>query len=149
MTLSPLAPDDIGEVMRLERRPGYEAFVGRWTAEAHAAEMASPRARYFGLRQDGGLAGFVILQELDLPTVLLRRIAVDTAERGVGGRLLGAISDWVFGETHAQALRLEVAHGNDRAHHVYVRAGYEDDGQDDVHVFMRLPRERWAGGRRR
>ena len=62
--------------MRLERRPGYEAFVGRWEAQEHAAEMASPAARYFGLRDGAALRGFVILQELDRPVALLRRIAV-------------------------------------------------------------------------
>ena len=30
MPLSPLSPADIPQVMRIERLPGYDAFVGRW-----------------------------------------------------------------------------------------------------------------------
>src|ERR671921_716212 len=62
MLLSPLMQADIPEVMRLERLPGYDAFIGRWEADEHAAEMASPDARYFGVRQGRRLAAFLILQ---------------------------------------------------------------------------------------
>ena len=40
MLLSPLTPADIAEVMRIERLPGYEATVGRFEADEHAAQMA-------------------------------------------------------------------------------------------------------------
>jgi RimJ/RimL family protein N-acetyltransferase len=144
MTLAPLTPADIPEIMRIERLPGYDAVVGRWEAEAHAAEMASPDARYFGERNGAGLAGFVILQELRAPCVVLRRIAVAEPERGVGGRLVRAAMDWTFATTPAQALRLDVALGNPRAKHVYVREGFEQYGRDEVHELMRIPRGRWA-----
>src|SRR4051812_2986213 len=101
--LSPLTPADIAEVMRIERLPGYDAFVGRFEADEHARQMASPDVRYVGIRDGDGLAGFVILQELDLPTVLLRRIAVSGVEAGVGTRLVRGVMDWVFAETSAEA----------------------------------------------
>ena len=143
-----LTPADIPEIMRLERRPGYEAFVGRWEADEHAAEMASPLARYFGLRDGDRLAGFVMLQELDQPVVLLRRIAVDTVSQGVGGRLLRGVMDWVFRETAAEGLRLDVLPANARARRAYAREGFEDDGEAVIHglphVLMSIPRARWA-----
>lgn len=74
--LAPLDASDIAEVMRIERLPGYESVVGRWTAEEHAVELASPDARYLGLREGGGVAGFVIFQKVREPAVRLRRIAV-------------------------------------------------------------------------
>lgn len=143
MDLSPLTPADIAEVMRIERTPGYDAFVGRFEADEHARQMASPDVRYFGLRDGGGLAGFVILQQMDQPTVLLRRIAVSAVEGGVGTRLVRGVMDWVFAETPAEGLRLEVALDNPRAKHVYAREGFEEHGADAVHYFMRIPRARW------
>jgi RimJ/RimL family protein N-acetyltransferase len=143
-TLADLTPPDIPEVMRIERLPGYDAVVGRWGAEEHAAEMASPDARYFGLRHRDGLAGFVILQELRQPTILLRRIAVSEVERGVGTRLVRGVMDWVFATTPALALKLDVALGNPRAKHVYEREGFIDYGVDEVHYLMSIPRTRWA-----
>ena len=44
--LTPIDDADVPELMRIEHLPGYDAFVGRWTAEEHAAERASPDARY-------------------------------------------------------------------------------------------------------
>lgn len=147
--LSPLTPADISEVMRLERLPGYDAFIGRFEAEEHAAQFASPEARYFGLRDGAGLAGFVILQEFNAPTILLRRIAVAEPGGGRGTALLRAIMDWVFENTTAEALKLDVALGNPRAKHVYEREGLEQYDVDDVHYFMRIPRARWAALRGR
>jgi hypothetical protein len=57
MDLSPVTPADIPEVMRIERTPGYDAVVGRFDAEEHAAQMASPTVRYVGIRDGDGLGG--------------------------------------------------------------------------------------------
>lgn len=143
MDLTFLAPADIAEVMRIERTPGYEAVVGRFEADEHARQMASGDVRYFGIRDGAGLAGFVILQELDVPVVLLRRIAVSAVERGVGTRLVRGAMDWVFAETSAEGLRLDVALGNPRARHVYEREGFEVYDEDEIHYFLRVSRGRW------
>lgn len=145
--LSHLSPADIAEVMRIERLPGYDAFIGRFEADEHAAQMASPDARYFGLRNGAGLDGFVILQEFRQPTVLLRRIAVAEPGGGRGTALLRAIMDWVFEETPAEALKLDVALGNPRARHVYEREGFAQYDVDEVHYFLKIPRERWTARR--
>ncbi len=142
--LSPLTPDDIPEVMRLERVPEYDAFIGRFEAEEHAAEFASPEARYFGLRDGDRLAGFVILQELSAATVLLRRIAVAQPGVGHGAALLRATMDWVFEETPATGLKLDVVLSNPRARRVYEREGFEHYDVDDVHHYLSISRERWA-----
>lgn len=144
MDLSPLTPDDIPEVMRIERMPGYDAVVGRFTAEEHAEQFASADACYFGLRDGERLLGFVIMQEIREPTVLLRRIAVGEPERGVGTRLVRGVMDWTFETTNAQALKLDVHLENPRARHVYEREGFTQYDEDDVHYFMSIPRARWA-----
>ena len=129
--------------MRLERLPGYEVTVGRFEADEHAAQMARPDVRYVGVREGSGLAGFVILQELDQPTVLLRRIAVSRQDGGVGSWLVAAVMDWVFSHTAAEGLRLSVMLDNSRGRFVYRRQGFAEYDQDDIHYFMRVPRERW------
>jgi RimJ/RimL family protein N-acetyltransferase len=142
--LGPIAADDLPALMRIERSPGYEDLVGRWERDVHEAEMASPDARYLGWREDGGLVGFVILQELDAPVVLLRRIAVAAPGAGTGTALLRATMDWVFGTTGAEALRLHVHHGNERAGRVYVREGFDGVDADESGINMQVSRAEWA-----
>ena len=143
--LVPLEPADIPEVMRIERLPGYEAFIGRWDLGEHTTEMASPDARYFGVRDSGRLTGFVILQKFREPSVRLRRIAVDGVERGLGTQVLREVMDRVFETTAATALHLDVHVDNARAHHVYVREGFVERGRfDELHRLMEIPRARWA-----
>ena len=147
MSLAVLTAADIAEVMRIERLPGYGHFVHGWTEEAHAAELASPDARYFGARQGDGLAGFVILQHVRQPVIRLRRIAVAEPDRGTGTRLLRAVTDWVFETTPAEAMVLGVALGNARGRHVYERERWVVEGEDHEHFNMRVTRELWADSR--
>jgi RimJ/RimL family protein N-acetyltransferase len=150
MALSPLSAADIPEVMRIERLPGYEAFIGRWEADEHAEQMASPDVRYFGVRDGERLAAFVILQKFREPSVRLRRIAVDGVERGLGTTILREVMDRVFDSSPATALHLDVHVDNARAHHVYVREGFLGQGQvDAVHRLMEIRRDRWAALRGR
>lgn len=150
MTLAPLTPADIPEVMRIERLPGYDAYLGRWDADEHAAELASTDARYFGEREGAGLAGFVILQRFREPSVRLRRIAVDGVERGMGTRIVRDVMDWVFERSDATALHLDVHVDNARARHVYAREGFIDQGQFDAHHrLMEISRADWMARRGR
>jgi GNAT superfamily N-acetyltransferase len=142
--LEPLAEADLPEVMRIERLPGYGDFVHPWGRAQHDAELASPDARYFGVRTGPGLAGFAILQDVRQPQVRLRRIAVGAPGGGTGTRLLRAVMDWTFGETAAEALWLHVAAENARARHVYEREGFAPVGRDDeLHDRMRITRAQW------
>ncbi|MES3026502.1 MAG: GNAT family N-acetyltransferase [Pseudomonadota bacterium] len=145
-----LSEEDLAEVMRIERQPGYDAFIHSWTAEVHAAEMASPDARYFGRRSADGLAGFAILQKLREPIVRLRRIAVDSPGASVGTPLLRDLIDWLFETSNAQALDLHVRPDNHRARHVYGREGFiEGGGEDLLDEGMILTRPAWAALSRR
>lgn len=148
--LVPLTADDVAEVMRIERLPGYEGFVGTWPAEEHEAERTSPDARYLGLRDGKGLAGFVIFQKVREPVIRLRRIAVGATDKGTGTHILRAALDWAFATfPAAEAITLGVARPNDRARHIYLREGFVDDGEDEVHFNMVLTRKRWAEARRK
>jgi ribosomal protein S18 acetylase RimI-like enzyme len=148
--LTVAAAADIAEIMRIERLPGYDAFVGRWTAEEHAAELASPAARYFTWREDQRVAGFAILQKYTEPQVQLRRIAVDDPGAGAGTRLLRAVIDSLFETSPAEAVDLQVRPENGRARKVYLREGFVSLGAGDPeHEQMLLTREVWAALPRR
>ena len=124
------APEDIPAIMAIERLPGYDALVGRWEADKHRAEMASPGIAYLALREGGRLAGFAILLGLDDPNkrAHLKRIAVAEPGRGDGARLLRGVIDHVFAETDTNRLDLDVFAGNERAKRAYERAGFTAEG---------------------
>jgi RimJ/RimL family protein N-acetyltransferase len=140
-----LTPSDIDEVMRIERLPGYDAFIGRFTDEEHATEFASPDARYLGYRRGAGLAGFVIVQEFTAEVVLLRRIAVDQTGEGTGSALFRAAVDWIFANTKAAAVKLHVRPENHRARHIYLREGFTRHGEDPASEYLSVSRARWDG----
>jgi RimJ/RimL family protein N-acetyltransferase len=144
-----LSEDDLDEVMRIERLPGYDAFVGRFEWDEHRTELLSTTAQYLGRRKPGGLEGFAILQQFDQPEILLRRIAVETPGSGAGTRLLCDVMDWTFNTTAATRLDLNVRPTNLRARRVYFREGFEDVGFGDEHHKMAIPRERWSSLRAR
>ena len=142
--LVPLTPADIAEVMRIERLPGYDAFIGQFSADEHAAELASPDARYLGYRRDGGLVGFVIIQEFTAEVVLLRRIAVGQTGEGAGSALFRAAVDWIFANTPAEAVKLHVRPENHRARHIYLREGLTRHGEDPASEYLSVTRARWG-----
>ena len=149
--LVPIANGDIPGIMRIERLPGYDAFIGRWSAEEHAAELAVPTSRYYGWRaSDGRLAGFTIFQKFDQPVIQLRRIAIDTPGGGAGTRLLRAALDRVLETTPATAIDLQVRTDNARARRVYLREGFVPEGEGaPEHDRMVLTRGAWAALPRR
>lgn len=140
-----LSPDDIAEIMRLERGEGYEGLVGRWEAEEHRAEMTKATSRYVGFRNTaGGLDGFVMFQELDLRVALLRRIAVGAPGQGVGGRLLRAAVSWALAQGPYTGVRLQVRDINARARRAYEREGFAFTGNDEGdHLEMLVTRTAW------
>lgn len=123
-------PEDIPAIMAIERRPGYDALVGRWDQAQHRAEMAKPSTRYFALREAGALAGFAIVLGLDDANARahLKRIAVAEPGRGDGARLLRGLIDGLFAETEVNRLDLDVFTGNDRAKKAYETAGFLAEG---------------------
>ena len=123
-------PEDIPALMAVERLPGYDALVGRWEADKHGAEMASPSSLYFALREGGRLAGFAIVLDIGDPNrrAHLKRIAVAEPGRGDGARLLRGLIDHLFTETATNRLDLDVFVENDRARRAYEKAGFTAEG---------------------
>ncbi len=130
LTIARATLADIPDVMRLERGDGFEHLVGRWSAEQHAAEMATSGSRYLAARSETGIEGFVLLQELDDPNgcATLRRIAVAQPGEGLGARLLDAAQEEAFGSADVHRLQLRVYPENPRARRAYARAGFVEEG---------------------
>lgn len=123
---------DIPLLMELERMPGFDRLVGRWSAEEHAAEMAKPSARYFLMRDDAGEpVGFVMIQGLgDVhKKAHLRRIAVARPGSGTGPRLMSAVLDWLYANTDVNRIDLDVYVENERAKRSYEKCGFQVEGR--------------------
>ena len=110
MNVEVAVPADIPAIMAIERGPGFETLVGRWTHEQHAAEMAKASVRYLVLRNGAEIEGFTLLQRVGEPDarVHLKRIAVGEPGVGTGSRLLAAAVDWLFSNTSTNRLDLDV-----------------------------------------
>ena len=131
MLLRPATVADLDFVAATERLPGYELLTARWSRAEHATALARDDTRYLVAGRPGGeLEGFAILQPLRDPHegAKLRRICVTQPGSGFGQPLLAAVIDWVFSTTDNERLWLDVFAHNERARHVYRRAGLREDG---------------------
>ena len=122
---------DIPAIMAVERTPGFENLVGRWSHEEHAAEMAKASARYLLAREAGEVIGFAMIQGLGDThcKAHLRRIAVSRPGSGLGTELLRAVLKWVYRETDVNRLDLDVYVNNERARRSYEKAGFTAEGR--------------------
>jgi diamine N-acetyltransferase len=122
---------DIPAIVAIERSPGFDGLVGRWSHEEHAAEMRKRSARYFVLRDSGDVIGFALVQRLGEPDgrVHLKRIAVRDVGAGAGSRLLRAALDWLFTNSDTNRVDLDVYVENERARRAYEKVGFQVEGR--------------------
>jgi RimJ/RimL family protein N-acetyltransferase len=129
--LRPAQSADIPFIMATERIPGFEKFVGRWSEKEHLAALRAPDYAYFlGMNAAGERMAFAIIRDLHDAhgNVCLKRMAVPAPGKGVGSRFLGTVVRWVFTETEAYRLWLDVLADNARARHVYLSHGFFEEG---------------------
>jgi len=133
VSLTPATGSDLDLVMTLERAPGFREFMLPWPQEKHQHAMADPTYRYLLIESNYEAAkdarGFVILQVLgeDRPAVEIIRIAANPPGRGIGEQALELIKSMAFEELGARKLWLDVFDYNERARHVYRKAGFVDE----------------------
>jgi RimJ/RimL family protein N-acetyltransferase len=151
-------PADIPAIMAIERTPGFEDYVGRWSEEQHSAEMAKDSSRYFVLRDEGGaVQAFAIFQKIGDPDlrVHLKRIVASEAGQGAGSRLLQSALDWLYTETETNRVDLDLFVENERARRAYEKLGFVVEGRlRDYHrsvdgrlrdaLIMSILRKDWA-----
>ena len=121
---------DIPGIIAIEQIPDYRQYIGSWTFEEHRRTMESADVEYLVAVREDVLAGFAILQGLrsEHRSILLRRIAVDTPQRGLGRELLRAVMDRVFRHHGAHRLWLDVFVTNTRARRLYANCGFREEG---------------------
>ena len=122
---------DLDAIMAIERRPGYEDFVGRSPRAEHEEMLSSPRYVYLlGYEATETPFAFGILRDPDDPNgnVYLKRVAVDVPGEGRGGRFLSAVIDWVFALTLPHRFYLDCFVDNARARRAYEKLGFSHDG---------------------
>lgn len=163
MALESATPEDIPAIMAIERNPAYELFIGSFSAEEHAARLASTNDHYLVWREDGRVQAFAILSKLAEPhgVVLLKRLGAARTDTGLSRRMMPVLVDRVFEQFAANRFELDVAVLNPRATHIYRREGFVHEGTvrevyrfrdgayHSSHLFAMLRREWEALPRRR
>jgi RimJ/RimL family protein N-acetyltransferase len=130
VTIRPATVGDIPFVMATERAPGFENLVGRSDEAQHRQDIAGPGVAYLIGEHDGVSKGFAIVRGLDdaFGNVYLKRIAVREPGTGFGHRFLRAVIGWSFARPETHRFWLDVFLHNERARHVYRKAGLREDG---------------------
>ncbi len=131
MTLRPATVADIGAIMRIERLPGYDMFIGASSRAEHEAMLVSADGALRVWDVDGAVRGFAMLTKLtnEHGVVQLKRVAVDTPGGGMGAALVQAVIEHVFTTTPAHRLELDTSAENPRARHVYEKLGFVHEGR--------------------
>lgn len=126
LALRAAEPADIAFIRSLEQRDDYAAFIYRWSQDQHEASLAAPDKRtLIGEDAAGVPVGFAILENFDEETVpYLVRMAVARPGEGLGRALLAEVCDWVFAQSDAPRLELDVFEDNLRAQALYRRLGF-------------------------
>ncbi len=121
---------DIAFIMATERRPGYQALVGRWEEDAHRVAFADIGFRYFIGEAGGTPVGFALLREWASPGRItgIKRLAVSEPGQGHGSLMLHGVIDAVFEQTDAHRLWIGAFPENQRARRAYRNAGFAEEG---------------------
>lgn len=118
-----------------------DAFLGKFTPEAWAAEYHDPRYRFRVAEVDREVVGYLKLGPSALPyettaqAIELRQLYVLKPHHGTG--LAAALTDWGIAEARRQGneeLYLTVYTDNHRAKRFYERYGFEEVGRYDFMV---------------
>lgn len=121
---------DIPAIMDIERQPGFELLVGRWTAEEHLRNISHHGYLYLVHDDEKGVpAAFAALTGMGdaKGEVLLNRMIVRTPGKGVGTFFLKAVMTAVFDGAPTQRLWLRVLPENERALRLYRRQGFMEE----------------------
>ena len=129
--LRPASVDDIDAIMRIERLPGYDMFIGASSRGEHEAMLMSADGALRVWEVEGAVRGFAMLTKLTNAhgVVQLKRIAVDAPGAGMGAAFVQAMIDHVFMTTPAHRLELDTSAENPRARRVYEKLGFVHEGR--------------------
>jgi ribosomal protein S18 acetylase RimI-like enzyme len=121
---------DIPAIMDIERQPGYDQLVGRWSAEQHLENISKPGYLYFVHDDSEGMPiAFAALSGMGASKgeVLINRLMVKTPGRGTGKIFLREIMTVVFEGAPTSRLWLRVRPENERALRLYRAQGFAEE----------------------
>ena len=123
--IRPMQAEDIKALAELEK----ECFESPWSENSLSAELEKTEARFFVLRQDGEICGYIGADNI-LGQVFITNIAVKAQHRrrGFGERLLRQLILQSRFE-NAQLVTLEVRVSNSSAIALYEKCGFKNVGE--------------------
>ena len=124
MTTRPLSPFDAAEMADLEKR----CFSLPWSLQSIQFELQNPIARYFGVFDEGRLAGYAGMQIiLDEGYITNVATAPEARRRGIADALLKELLA-VGIQRGLRFITLEVREGNAAARGLYEKHGFVSVG---------------------
>ncbi|MHB8304236.1 MAG: GNAT family N-acetyltransferase [Acidobacteriaceae bacterium] len=129
--LRPATDHDLSVILALERVPTFHAMVGTWPEQEHRRALQDADMRYLMvLNAASETAGFAILRGILSPhrSIEMKRFVIAAPGGGLGQWALSALMDHAFHTLHAHRLWLDVFEDNERALHVYRKAGFQQEG---------------------
>lgn len=122
---------DLAFVIETENDPDNRPFIGQWTVERHRAALTEEDVLHAVISGgQGEPAGYIIVTGLTDAnrSVCIQRIALKQKGRGYGTEAMRLIVRWIWEETEAHRIWLDVKAGNRRARRVYEAAGFVHEG---------------------
>ncbi len=131
LTLRATAETDLDAVTAAEAGEDTRTWIGDTSLAWHRAALEDNDQEHLVITDDGDFVGFAVLAGLSNPhgSVELRRILVATEHRGrgLGKQAFRATVDHAF-DRGAHRVWLEVKDSNHRAHGLYAREGFSQEG---------------------
>lgn len=145
VTISPMVPADLDEVLAIER----VSFPSAWSRDSYERELRNTGSYYFTVRCAGTLAGYagmwVIVDEAHITTIAVRP---EWRRQGLARRLLDLLIAFAE-QSGAVRITLEVREHNDAARALYRKLGFQatgvlhgyygDTGENGIVMWKTLP----------
>jgi GNAT superfamily N-acetyltransferase len=137
MSLRPATSEDFGFIRSLTTNPDYVPYIGDDDEAQLAASLADPHECLLIWQPASHPEGFAIFRELGHPSrrVELFRLALAETNSGAGRVFIEALKDFAFQDLGANRLWLDASGENTRAHRVYLRAGFTEEGRQRAHWY--------------
>ncbi|MEG0732670.1 MAG: GNAT family protein [Vagococcus sp.] len=129
--ITPATKDDIETIISFEQHPDNRLFIFRGTYEEHLAEIADPLKGLFIIKTKEELKriGFVLyVLDPESERFELRRIAIDSKNKGYGREVFQRIFELAFEELNVNKVWLDVYHDNEVGIHFYESLGMVREG---------------------
>ncbi|QLE78581.1 GNAT family N-acetyltransferase [Francisella sp. Scap27] len=138
--------DDIKFILELEGDPENSLYIGQWDYKQHILALESEDIKYFIIQNDlSQKCGYAILTDLqnNNNSIHIKRIAIDPLKnnKGYGKKAFKLILDWIFENTQAHRVWLDVKDFNARAIHIYQSNGFVIEGTLRDCEFSNLKKE--------